>query len=984
MPKKTCARFIFLSVIFLVLFTVSPLFAQKFHFNKYDIQNGLSQSQVTMITQDINNYLLVSTMDGVDKFDGKTFSNFTEDNGLKSNTNYAIYADKKGTIWMAHKKGVTSYDGNTFTHYKFPKGEPAKRIRVLLVDNNNNTWAVTKDKLYRITNGRLSAINVTNGKDTVLSMALDNSGVLNALVAGKGLFKYSNKAWNKISVNYSFVGSSIKNIVFDPFKGSMYLYNASNVFVLQNGRINTFKDDVFKALNQQISCITPVRDGLWIGAASGAFKLKGDQLTRYDGQNGFTYYPVTSIYQDTDDNVWFATNGDGLYSYREGGYLTLDQGPNKMDLLAMAMAHDKKGNVYLGSSGSGLLEFKNSKLKFLPIVPGQEDLRVLNCMFADSHDNLFLGTASGTLWKMMGGKAEKIYPLKATDKRFAVVSITADEDGVIWLATTSGCYYIAGNKIFKINDTEGYYACVKAIGNKLVLAGSNNGVSVISGKRLIIDKRFDFLNGLYVLSIAYDDQNVYFGTFEKGVFAFKLSNGDVKHYTKANGLASNSIYSVGVNKGCLWVGTGRGISRFVIGPNGELMFKKSPFEGLVVECNQNSFLFTGNKVYFGTTKGVFIADADTTVAKVQAPRTVLTSIKIYLPENVRRSDTTLNRREEINYMKLPSGNSHITFNFAGIQLTHPDDVRYKYRLISNDDTISQVTSYKYADFVSLVPGRYKFEVTAFINDGRLGNTSSFSFEVLPAFYETTWFKILMVTLAGIAIFGIYRYFQTRDKRKHIRLERLRLSEQEKVRKQTAEDFHDDLGNKLTRISVLSEILESKIQSGQTDAEEIVSQIKASATEMYAGTKDILWSLNPENDRLVEIINFIEKFAQSFFEYTKIKFSMGAVKGPEADVRLPIGYGRNITMVFKELLNNVVKHANASRVEMTVTFSTDRMVSIVLTDDGIGFDNDAVKSGSGLKNIRNRVKKVDGSIHFSKPPTGGTRVRVNFHIPITNT
>ena len=227
--------------------------------------------------------------------------------------------------------------------------------------------------------------------------------------------------------------------------------------------------------------------------------------------------------------------------------------------------------------------------------------------------------------------------------------------------------------------------------------------------------------------------------------------------------------------------------------------------------------------------------------------------------------------------------------------------------------------------------------------------------------------------------GTYKYKVYRDEKNRQKIEELRLAEQELVRRRTAEDFHDDLGNKLTRISVLTHILDDKVEHDETEVKEIIGQIRSSAVEIYGGTKDILWALNPENDYLEEVINFIAQFANELFSHTNISFKLKDNIGPLGEVKLPIGFGRNIILIAKELLNNTLRHAEASNVSLTITANDNNIAIFEFKDDGSGFDSKEAKPGNGLKNIKNRAKKINGEITMNTMPGNGTRVELKFQV-----
>src|SRR5690606_35267759 len=135
---------------------------------------------------------------------------------------------------------------------------------------------------------------------------------------------------------------------------------------------------------------------------------------------------------------------------------------------------------------------------------------------------------------------------------------------------------------------------------------------------------------------------------------------------------------------------------------------------------------------------------------------------------------------------------------------------------------------------------------------------------------------------------------------------------------TAEDFHDEVGNKLTRINVLSNILKTKISNPAPDLFRIIEQIQENTAQLYSSTRDILWSLQPSNSNLYEILHRIRDVGVELFQDTDIEFSFSGADERMKRYRLPLDVSRNLIMIFKEALNNCLKYANATQVYMEVS------------------------------------------------------------------
>jgi len=351
------------------------------------------------------------------------------------------------------------------------------------------------------------------------------------------------------------------------------------------------------------------------------------------------------------------------------------------------------------------------------------------------------------------------------------------------------------------------------------------------------------------------------------------------------------------------------------------------------------------------------------------PYIVIQSVKLMPQSGEKQSSTTMS-----NGAKLSFSNRHLSIAFLGINLKDPANVSYRYKLRGLDTSYSLPVKNNVVDYPSLPAGNYTFEVKAIGMGGVPSvNTASFSFSITPPFYQTGTFRFLAIiffVLIGVSIQS-YRH-QVKISRQRI-IEATKREESLKIRQQTAEDFHDELGNKLTRITVLSEILGTRMDNGQSDQKKLLEQIKQNAASLYNGTKDILWALDPQSDNLYEVLNHIRDFGKELFLDTPVEFEFSGIDESLNGIKLPMEYSRNIPMIFKELLNNILKHSHATRVTISLDEIHKNGIRLTLADNGCGFDENEIRKGQGINNIITRTKRINGSININSEKGKGTMV-----------
>jgi len=951
-----------------ILLWPSVAFTQKYSFTNYGIENGLSQSQVTSIVQDNNHRLVIATFLGLDRFDGKTFTSLTNGNGFTDIVS-GLTIDHSGRIWCGNAKGLYYYYGDKATRFVSDNHHLLINATGLVADKLDNIWGLTGQHLFKLSGAHVEDINVTGAGDSVTAITINKNGEILAAVLNKGIYCLRNDKWISLMPLDLPNGTNISQFLVDGIdNGAIYFSTATELFFARKNSVKKINLDLQKNGASLIYCIA--RDngnGLWIGTNKGAFYFKDQSLQYFDGTNGFTNYPVFNIFRDNDNNIWFGTSGAGVFRFDGDSFLIFDAAQGVTESI-LQLANDKNNNILL-TGGQKLIMYNGKKIS--PVkIPSMEPTDVFHCLYTDKDNNMWIVTEKA-IWKKRGSEFTRAYLPNKNDP-FLFNAMLIDSLKKLWIVTSNGCYYW-DNGFKKISGINFLCNGVIQTGPDSVLVSSRQGIFLVRGNK--IDRSFnpDFLKGANVLCLEYYKGRIYIGTFDNGLFIWNPHGGPVVHLNEKNGLSSPSVYNIDVDKNdVLWVGTGRGVNQFKLKADGT--FQKiinEDISNLFVECNQDAILFHDNEVFIGTTKGVLVVKNNLAPRSFSAPYTTIREVSVYNQQNVKY--TYKNGYREPENLKLPFNKSHISISFDGIYLKNPNNVVYSYKLWPLDSHFSARINNNVVDYPSLPPGNYVFYVKSYNLAGAASNVASFSFQITPAYYQTAWFKVAVVILLILTGISTWKYLRVKEEQKRRLIAHLRLEEQVKIRKQTAEDFHDDLGNKLTRINVLSEILYKKVDVNFSDQRKIIDQIKENADALFTGSKHILWALDPDNDRLSEVLTHAKEFGIDLFLNTAISFTSDLINDKFEGITLPMGYGRNITMILKELFNNVLRHSGAKNVKASAFLNDDRNICITVEDDGKGFDMNTVKSGNGMRNINNRAKKIKGVIETRSSVNNGTIV-----------
>jgi signal transduction histidine kinase len=333
-----------------------------------------------------------------------------------------------------------------------------------------------------------------------------------------------------------------------------------------------------------------------------------------------------------------------------------------------------------------------------------------------------------------------------------------------------------------------------------------------------------------------------------------------------------------------------------------------------------------------------------------------------------------------NVLRVPPGKHQFDFHFTALSFTAPDKVRFRYKLTGFDNSWNEADTKRSAHYGPLRPGDYRFQVIACNNDGVWNEQgAAVSLTVLPYFWETWWFDSLVGMAIVGTIFGIVYFAATHRLRK--KLERLRQQHAiERERERIARDIHDDLGAGLTQI-MLQSALAGRDAQGQTQGD--LMQISETSRHLVRTMDEIVWAINPENDTLDSLVTYLGKFVQEYLAATHTRCRLDLpIQVPV--VVVPSEVRHNVFLAVKEILNNVIKHAQATEVSFQLKIQPAAFVFIV-NDNGRGFtpgvaaataaDDIRIASGNGLRNLSKRMEEIGGVCTVTSGPGKGTQVEL---------
>ena len=961
--------------LFFVLFCHLSSFAQKYTFSHYDIEDGLIESQVNNLALDQEHRLWMATFGGACRFDGKDFTSYTRQNGMPTNFINNVFVDKDNTVWFGTQSGLMKLVNKKLMAYPVAVKLKNNRVRSIVQDGAGTIWFIINNRLFKVSgNAGKEGIIQDTVKEPLLCLAVDQGGRLYASVHQKGVYYRDKGKWiSLVSYPKNNRNFFVTKMQFDRTdKSRLLLLSFNGIYSVKDGVLKPYQSQLVKGLKEPfLSMAQDSAANLWIGTNNGAycFDLKKQKSTHFVAVNGLSDNAITDIYNDADNNLWLASQGNGLYKYEGDRYVIFDRTQGLPDNeVIWGIAKDRNNHILLGINGAGLFQYDGKKLTSVKLPKDHPDLKNVQCLYTDKNGLIWIGTDHAGLWTYDKGHFQMI---KGSDY-YAINGITQDSNGQIWITAPSGCFYLENNTLERLDEFSNFSSSIVNAGKDSIIAGTQDGVILAVNKKIVKNFKLDAVRSSTVFSMLNYKGMLIIGTDDRGIFVWNKATGNVKNYSTRDGLSSNTIYSlVTDDHDVIWAGTGRGANRFLFDEKSKTFTVKGngSSKNPILESNQNAILYNDGKVWIGTTKGVVVYNTNIVPSEKTPPYIVIQSVKLMPQSGEKQSSTTMS-----NGAKLSFSNRHLSIAFLGINLKDPANVSYRYKLRGLDTSYSLPVKNNVVDYPSLPAGNYTFEVKAIGMGGVPSvNTASFSFSITPPFYQTGTFRFLAIiffVLIGVSIQS-YRH-QVKISRQRI-IEATKREESLKIRQQTAEDFHDELGNKLTRITVLSEILGTRMDNGQSDQKKLLEQIKQNAASLYNGTKDILWALDPQSDNLYEVLNHIRDFGKELFLDTPVEFEFSGIDESLNGIKLPMEYSRNIPMIFKELLNNILKHSHATRVTISLDEIHKNGIRLTLADNGCGFDENEIRKGQGINNIITRTKRINGSININSEKGKGTMV-----------
>jgi len=423
--------------------------------------------------------------------------------------------------------------------------------------------------------------------------------------------------------------------------------------------------------------------------------------------------------------------------------------------------------------------------------------------------------------------------------------------------------------------------------------------------------------------------------------------------------------------------------------DGSFIWQDTPFRPISAVGEINTIYPEGNGVvWFGGSEGVIRYDPAVTTKDYATPfRTLIRSVTTGEDSLVFAGARTLSQQQWPDPL-LPYSKRALRFKYASTFYESVNEKRDQYRLDGFSDDWSQWSRETQKDYTNLPEGDYVFRVRGRNIYGHMGNEDLFRFSILAPWYRAWWaytiyfFSVVfgLVSLINLRVKRAQRLanevYQKEKDQALLREATLRAEaaeaqkemEKEQMRSRISRDLHDEIGSNLSSISLISQILGKKTRITAKERQRL-GDVQRLANETATSMRDIVWFVNPVNDSLEKLFAKMRETANLLLE--PIDFSFSADLESE-QLETSLNLRRNLFLLYKEALQNIVRHSQAKQVDISIACAHGRLTMIV-SDDGVGFDTEAMSLGNGLRNFNKRCEEIEGELSVESRAGFGTKI-----------
>jgi ligand-binding sensor domain-containing protein len=951
--------------------------------NEVNDPNSLSYNHVFSLLLDKDGVMWVGTLGGgLNKFDVRTgkFKRFTHDHDnsktISSDIIYEVFRDSRNRMWISTLGGgLNLFDPvkETFTHFIHTDNNPntisSNMVSAIYEDRSRRLWFGTFD-------GGINLYNESENK----------------------FVHFKNNPSDKFSLSHNQVMDFIED---DEGRFWVATFGAGvNLFDRDNNKFYNTKNDrdfPIRPDHQNIRILFQDKESIWVGTYSGLFRfdkktfVKTDIYSNPNNPKSINDNKIRSIFKDKTGVVWVGTiAGVNKYDSMQKKFQLVKFSENYKALLdnqkEIPSRYITKQVIWAGPGETVISKTNNRRIKYFSEKNNGKQLhtqRTVN-FYLDEKNYLWVGSYGGIHYYDI--KKNEFYNVQYLDDGTEakgnnfVKWFYFDKKNRFWASTLVGGFLIydpASNQIKRYAHNEND---IKTLGDSrmvsvfedsygIVWVATYGGLDIFNEKdgtfkhyRVIPNDSTCIANDRIYDIYESKSRELWIGTYQ-GLSKYNRETDNFESFTTEDGLGDNTIYSIQEDdQGYLWIRTNDGLSKF--DPIRKIFNNYNAKDGLMgMELNGNiHFKNSDGKMFIGSSNGLINFYPNEIIDNPYKPKVVFTKLSI-LDQEVKVGDNSplIKPINEMDEVVLSYKDKVISFEFAALHYAIPSKNKYAYKLEGFvDQWVFVDANNRHAKFTNLNPGEYTLKVIASNNDGIWSDVeSSIRIIITPPYWETWWFRLIILLVVLSIIFIFYE----------IRLNR--LIEIERTRSRIARNLHDEIGGTLSSIQYFVRALEHDKEKKKVESKsKYLNLILESSADAQEKIKDLIWTVNPDEDGLGKFFIKFNRYASDLLDAKEINYN---IKLPVDSVNQTISMEKrqHLWCICKEVLTNIARHSQCKNVFIKIEFSGKRL-ELYFEDDGIGFEESVKRFSNGLVNIKNRAEALGASYNLITGKDQGTK------------
>jgi len=970
-------------------------------FKKSAVKGWEGDQSVTFIFTDRMGFMWIGTQDGLTKWDGRTtvFFNTNRESRYKLTGNHILGIDKNpvdsNAIWVLTSGGINQisikknevissfYSGEKYSLEFLQSSLTMKPV-------GKDLWLGSDDGLFIFNPTQKILIRLLTRNKSVLLNRFDHfidifhlnenemwifsekhGIVVFDIVSKEILYRFSLDSFHFKKNNYIKRFSSIRFI------------NKNQIRLVTNEKITTLtinrnKSLIIESTEKIISLnLGQIKNSIWesdeevlIASDSGLFKYSPNYPTMerwvdMNSENLVNWTKEVQFIKSFEDNTFWLGTTHGLYSYQKKSQIGRNYfASSKKDAVLNRVFHIFPANQFLTyiSDNSGFYRL-NNHLGYLDLVLNDGPY-----FYSDSINKnvLIVSNINGSfLWKNSRKiRISSMYQELAALEQEVINSIIHSPNDTWVIATDLGNGFFIWNR--KKRNLEKFKMDKNGVG---LLNPVINGMRLLKDGTILILCEYEFAifdpknnilknyeiklpSGEGRLGIFMDivelDSEFFFATYGNGIVKVDKNFRNLKFEVLDSSLNNFSAYKIFLSPSKeIFVTTNNGLYKLNISGSEIKRFHKR--NGLQVDrYEEGAGIFKYGKLYIGGIRGISIVNPTSFPDREKTPDLNIHSVTL-----IDEKGEILSEKLNENSITILPKFKQFEINYNIIDFFPEEDDEFEYKILPSSIKWQNSKIFNKMTFIGLTPGNYTLLCRVKKKNSDWSNPIKIQLKIRPPWYQTLWFKALLVLATAALSYALYRYrlFQIRK--------------EYRFKEKIAADLHDDLGSTLTGVKLYTEL---GVSSGSA---EYYGPVKQGLVDATLALREMIWVLDNKTNTATNLLTKLEKNVQPLLHAGGMVLNL-ETEGSLEEIHFKTEEKRDMYLLLKEFINNSVKYSGCSHITLLAA-NKDRRIKLEISDNGKGFDPELIHSGNGLSNIEQRAKRCRYTVTWETGEGKGTKL-----------